>query len=149
MSLRGLRANGWWLSQCLFWVNMPVVFGVGSVPRCLLPNQGSFCLNLLLKDSAEGGPKRVDLHLSQQATNGEFIMEPPLPLSRPCRNDSCCSLSPCVVSASLLPFPFPPSSAATRLSKLHMPRKLPSLSDGERLVNRILQLGPRGTKFIG
>lgn len=34
-------------------------------------------------------------------------------------------------------------------SKLHLPRKLPALNEGESLVCPVLQLGPRGTRFIG
>ncbi len=34
-------------------------------------------------------------------------------------------------------------------SKLHLPRKLPALNEGESLVSPVLQLGPRGTRFVG
>lgn len=47
-------------------------------------------------------------------------------------------------------FLFVPLIAAWMLfSKLHLPRKLPQVNEGESLVSRILQLGPQGTKFAG
>lgn len=60
----------------------------------------------------------------------------------PCTDLRVCTLCPCVLSCVL-------SRVLCGHSKLHLPRKLPALNEGESLVSSMLQLGPRGTRFVG